>query len=77
LYSLSDRSWAVVVFRDDGQDAVVYQAGARALWDEVEAAWHRWDLSGRPGIGRFGLTVTPEGHAAWLDSPDRPVPVVG
>lgn len=26
-----------------------------------------------PGIGRFGLTVTPGGETAWLDHPGNPV----
>lgn len=77
FYSSACRSWAAVTFCDHGRKATVYQSGHRSLWDEVEAAWHWWDLSGRPGFGRFGLTVTAEGQTAWLDAPDHPVPLVG
>ncbi|MFF0446010.1 methyltransferase domain-containing protein [Streptomyces sp. NPDC004609] len=69
FYSLTDRSWAVVMFRDGEKEATVRQAGARRLWDEVEAAWRWWDASGRPGYERFGLTVTAEAQTAWLDEP--------
>lgn len=77
FYSLTDRSWAVVMFRDQSPQATVHQAGPRRLWDEVEAAWHWWDISDRPEFERFGLTVTAEGQTAWLDTPDHPVPLVG
>ncbi|MFI1398560.1 protein-L-isoaspartate(D-aspartate) O-methyltransferase [Streptomyces sp. NPDC020681] len=76
FYSLTDRSWAVVMFRDQSQSATVHQAGSRCLWNEVEAAWRWWDSHGRPGFERFGLTVTAEGQTAWLDAPVRPVPIV-
>ncbi|MFI1398549.1 amidohydrolase family protein [Streptomyces sp. NPDC020681] len=74
FYSLTDRSWAVVMFRDQEQNATVHQAGPRSLWNEVEPAWHWWDSHGRPGFERFGLTVTAEAQTAWLDTPDRPAP---
>ncbi|KRV48656.1 protein-L-isoaspartate(D-aspartate) O-methyltransferase [Wenjunlia vitaminophila] len=77
LYSLAgDRSWAAAV-HPPGGEPVVYQHGVRRLWDEVEEAHHWWARNGRPGFERFGLTVTPEAQTAWLDSPDRPVPVSG
>jgi protein-L-isoaspartate O-methyltransferase len=64
-----DRSWAVAVFHPDRAEGRVFQSGARRLWDEVAAAYAWWDANGRPGQGRFGLTVVPEGHRAWLDDP--------
>ncbi|MGK5447594.1 methyltransferase domain-containing protein [Streptomyces radiopugnans] len=70
FYSLSDRSWACVVFRD-GDAARVWQSGPRRLWDEVETAHRWWEGSGRPGHDRFGLTVSPEGQRIWLDDPTR------
>lgn len=73
FYSLSDRSWAVVMFRDGESEATVYQSGLRRLWDEAEAAWRWWDGEGRPGYERFGLTLTTEGQTAGLDSPEHPV----
>ncbi|MEU4210235.1 methyltransferase domain-containing protein [Streptomyces sp. NPDC026206] len=69
FYGLTDRSWAVVVFRDDRGEAKVYQSGPRRLWDEAESAYRWWAGNGRPGVERFGLTVTTDGHTAWLDDP--------
>ncbi|MFG3353857.1 methyltransferase domain-containing protein [Streptomyces sp. NPDC048001] len=74
LYSLSDRSWACVMFRDSGT-ASVWQSGTRRLWDEAEAAYEWWRDKGEPGHERFGLTVTAEGHTAWLDDPADHWPV--
>jgi protein-L-isoaspartate O-methyltransferase len=76
FYGLTDRSWAVVIFRDAEAKATVYQSGQRRLWDETEAAWRWWDGEGRPGFERFGLTVTAEGQTAWLDSPENPLPAL-
>lgn len=71
FYGLTDSSWAAVRFTGEG-DAEVYQGGPRRLWDEVEAAWRRWDGQGRPGWDRLGLTVTAEGeHLLWVDAPGR------
>ncbi|MEU7043940.1 methyltransferase domain-containing protein [Streptomyces varsoviensis] len=69
FYGLTDRSWAVVVFRDGRERAKVYQSGARRLWDEVEDAFRWWERHGRPGPERFGLTVGADGRApaAWWD----------
>ena len=47
----------------------VHQAGGRALWDEVEAAYDWWRAAARPAANRFGLTVTPTGQTIWLDDP--------
>ncbi|MGK4580756.1 methyltransferase domain-containing protein [Kitasatospora sp. HPMI-4] len=69
--SSTDRaSWAAV--DHDGSDDdrfTVRQYGPRRLWDEIEAAYRWWLDHDRPGPERFGLTVTPEGHRAWLDTP--------
>lgn len=74
FYGLTDRSWACVVFR--GNDtASVWQSGPRRLWEEIEAAYRWWEGRGKPGHERFGLTVTAEGQAAWLDAPADPWPV--
>ncbi|MCZ7415425.1 MULTISPECIES: methyltransferase domain-containing protein [unclassified Streptomyces] len=74
FYGLDDRSWACVLFQDEG-GARVWQSGRRRLWDEAEAA-HRWWLEhGRPEHTRFGLTVRAEGYRAYLDDPDRSWPV--
>ncbi|MFG2919545.1 hypothetical protein ACGF0D_42600 [Kitasatospora sp. NPDC048298] len=51
----------------------VRRSGPRRLWDELEAAHHRWESAGRPGYERYGLTVAPAGQTAWLDEPDNPL----
>ncbi|MGK5729810.1 protein-L-isoaspartate(D-aspartate) O-methyltransferase [Streptomyces sp. URMC 124] len=61
-------SWACVMFRD-GAPAKVWQGGPRRLWEEVESAYGWWVRQGKPQQHRFGLTVGPEGQAAWLDDP--------
>ncbi|MFJ8311222.1 MULTISPECIES: methyltransferase domain-containing protein [unclassified Streptomyces] len=68
FYELGDTSWACAMFRD-GAPAKVWQHGERRLWDEVEAAFRWWQKQGRPAHDRFGLTITPDGHTAWLDEP--------
>ncbi|MFJ8494551.1 protein-L-isoaspartate O-methyltransferase [Streptomyces sp. NPDC094038] len=70
FYGLSDRSWACVMFRDGEREAAVWQSGPRRLWDEVVGACEWWRVQGAPGVGRFGLTVTPYGQRAWLDGPE-------
>ncbi|MFJ4185296.1 methyltransferase domain-containing protein [Kitasatospora sp. NPDC089509] len=74
LHSRDKKSWASADYERDRTEYEVYQSGPRNLWDEVEAAYRWWDDHGRPGFNRFGLTVTPERHTAWLDTPDNPVP---
>ncbi|MFE9610160.1 methyltransferase domain-containing protein [Streptomyces sp. NPDC006012] len=70
FYSLSDLSWACVMFRDGQAEAQVWQSGPRRLWDEVSGAYHWWRSQGSPDVTRFGLTVTPDGHRAWVDDPN-------
>ncbi|MEV8475176.1 methyltransferase domain-containing protein [Streptomyces sp. NPDC051173] len=71
FYGLTDKSWAVVDFRDDRKEATVHQSGPRRLWDEVEDAYHWWVDRDRPGFERFGLTVTADGQIPWLDDPSN------
>jgi protein-L-isoaspartate O-methyltransferase len=73
FHSLNDRSWAAARFRPGEPGGDVYQHGPRRLWDELDAAWRWWHAQGRPAIDRFGLTVTPDGEKAWLDTPGHPV----
>ncbi|WP_411143116.1 methyltransferase domain-containing protein [Streptomyces sp. x-80] len=76
LCSLADdRSWACVLFREDGQESTLYQYGDRRLWDEVEAAYAWWREQGRPGLGRLGLTVDDAGQHLWVESGQRVLPV--
>ncbi|MGW1769760.1 hypothetical protein ACWCQL_37660 [Streptomyces sp. NPDC002073] len=56
----------------------MWEQGPRRLWNEVADAYQWWDLAGRPGPERFGMSVTPHGvHTAWLDAPDLLVPSTG
>ncbi|MFJ4796836.1 methyltransferase domain-containing protein [Kitasatospora purpeofusca] len=75
LYSRDTLSWATADYEPDRTEYEVVQSGPRKLWDEVESAYRWWSDRGHPGHNRFGLTVTPDGHNAWLDSPDTPVPL--
>ncbi|MCD9166206.1 methyltransferase domain-containing protein [Streptomyces albireticuli] len=66
-----DRSWACVLFREDGKPSTVYQYGSRRLWDETETAHAWWHEQDRPGLGRLGLTVDDHGQHIWVDTPDH------
>ncbi|MFF5018987.1 methyltransferase domain-containing protein [Streptomyces sp. NPDC001165] len=70
FYSLSDLSWACVMFRDGERHACVWQWGSRRLWDAVIDAYRWWKEQGSPSVTRFGLTVDTSGQRAWLDDPD-------
>ncbi|MET4926788.1 methyltransferase [Streptomyces sp. PSRA5] len=65
-------SWARVDY--DGQHAdrfTVTQAGPRRLWDEIAAAYARWESLGRPSVDRYGLTVNAAGaQTAWVEGAD-------
>ncbi|MFF3110222.1 methyltransferase domain-containing protein [Kitasatospora sp. NPDC057904] len=70
IASTDRSSWAAVDHDGSDEDVfTVHQRGPRRLWDEIEAAHRWWIANGRPGPERFGLTVTPKGHQAWLDTP--------
>ncbi|RAJ35318.1 protein-L-isoaspartate O-methyltransferase [Kitasatospora sp. SolWspMP-SS2h] len=73
LYSLTVPAWAAATFRDGETAHLVRQYGGRRLWDDFERALAWWHEAGRPGTGRLGLTVTPDGWHAWLDDPAQPV----
>ncbi|WP_328915817.1 MULTISPECIES: methyltransferase domain-containing protein [unclassified Streptomyces] len=73
FYGLTDRSWAVAVFREGRPTSTVWQAGPRRLWDEVEGAVRWWQSRGCPAFDRFGLTVGPAGQRVWLDEPGNRV----
>jgi hypothetical protein len=60
-----DGSWARVIGRDR---PVVHQGGPRRLWDLVEQNWTRYLQLGRPGMDRYGITVTSDHRQfIWLD----------
>lgn len=53
--------------------ARVSEGGDHALWAPYSALLRDWHEADRPGIGRYGLTVTPNGeHRLWLDRPHAP-----
>ncbi|MEV6326646.1 methyltransferase domain-containing protein [Streptomyces sp. NPDC051909] len=61
-------SWASADFEPGAREFEVVQAGPRRLWNETEAAYEWWVREGRPGFGRFGLTVgSGAAQTLWLD----------
>ncbi|MFI1579625.1 methyltransferase [Embleya sp. NPDC020630] len=63
-----DGSWAVVE-ADAAGTGRLYEGGTRPLGSNVEAVMASWLSNGRPGLGRYGLTVTSEANVVWLDDP--------
>ncbi|MDH6580703.1 methyltransferase domain-containing protein [Kitasatospora sp. MAP5-34] len=58
----------------------VSQSGPRDLWAEISAVHAWWVRNDKPGLTRFGLTVTTAGtQYAWLDKPGNVIsgPAVG
>jgi protein-L-isoaspartate(D-aspartate) O-methyltransferase len=45
----------------------VWQGGPRSIWTELEEAVAWYETSGEPGVTRFGMTVTKDREAVWLD----------
>lgn len=68
---LGQDSWAAV-----NESSIVYQYGARRLWDEAETAYGWWREVGSPAFTRFGMTVTRNRQTLWLDDPHRIVTTV-
>ncbi|WBB58064.1 methyltransferase domain-containing protein [Streptomyces sp. WMMC500] len=68
-------SWATADYEPNRSEYEVVQSGPRKLWDEVETAHRWWVEQGQPDFNRFGLTVGPQGHSVWLDTPDHQVPL--
>lgn len=55
---------------DERGRAVVSEHGG-SVWSAFSGMLRDWDAAGRPGIGRYGLTVAASGeHLLWLDRPD-------
>ncbi len=66
-----DGSWARLDRDRATGQPLVTQGGPRRLWDVLEESSARWLRLGRPGLERFGLSVTADGDQhAWIDSPD-------
>ncbi|WP_233525823.1 methyltransferase domain-containing protein [Actinomadura spongiicola] len=70
LADVAGTSWARCR-RTGTAEHQVLQAGPRNLWGEVADAYQRWESWGRPGRGRFGLSVGPGGQVVWLDDPSN------
>jgi len=76
LYSTDTLSWATADYIKDAETFEVRQSGPRQLWHEVESAYRWWEANDRPGFGRLGLTIGPQGqHHAWLDHADNAWPI--
>ncbi|WP_370414562.1 methyltransferase domain-containing protein [Streptomyces fradiae] len=61
-------SWASADYEPGAGEFEVVQGGPRRLWDETEAAYEWWVREGRPGFGRFGLSVgAGAAQTVWLD----------
>jgi hypothetical protein len=54
------RSWARFNYQPDTRRWPVHQFGPRRLWDEVTAAYHRWNQAGRPPVAQWRFTITPD-----------------
>jgi methyltransferase of ATP-grasp peptide maturase system len=68
-----DGSWCMVRTQPDERGRrEVCEGGPIGIWTQFERAHNQWDMLGRPGWDRLGLTVLPDGsHRVWLDEPDR------
>jgi protein-L-isoaspartate O-methyltransferase len=69
MLSAPDGSWCEV----DLSTGQVREGGPTLLWEQVEEAHTRWLQMGEPRWERFGLTVTPDQHRLWADSPAQVV----
>jgi protein-L-isoaspartate(D-aspartate) O-methyltransferase len=61
------RSWARFDYQPDTQRWPVHQFGPRRLFDELTAAYHRWDHAGQPPATRWRFTITPDGQQVELN----------
>ncbi|MBV9012342.1 MAG: methyltransferase domain-containing protein [Pseudonocardiales bacterium] len=68
--SAADGSWCEIDAPLPDGTSRVWEAGPHHLWRTIEDAHATWLTRGRPGWGRFGLTVRPAQQWVWLDSPD-------
>jgi protein-L-isoaspartate(D-aspartate) O-methyltransferase len=64
----SSRSWARFDYQPGVRRWPIHQFGPRRLFDEVAAAYHRWDHAGRPPVVQWRITVTPDGQRVELTS---------
>jgi protein-L-isoaspartate(D-aspartate) O-methyltransferase len=74
-----DEPLALLTVRDDGTAEGRFLRPAwfmplrsqRVSQATRQATQERWEKAGRPGVDRFGITVTPDGQRIWLDEPSQ------
>jgi protein-L-isoaspartate(D-aspartate) O-methyltransferase len=62
------RSWAGFDYQPNADRWPVRQFGPRRLFDEVTAAYQRWDHAGRPPVTQWRFILTPNGQRVELTS---------
>ncbi|HKR50711.1 MAG TPA: protein-L-isoaspartate(D-aspartate) O-methyltransferase [Pseudonocardiaceae bacterium] len=78
LDDITTKSWARLDANLTSRDKLlVRQLGPRRLWDEAESAYDWWYEHGKPGLARFGMTVTADTQTVWLDEPSTVVRAFG
>jgi protein-L-isoaspartate O-methyltransferase len=65
------RSWARFDYQPGTRRWPVHQFGPRRLFDEITAAYHRWDHAGRPSVAQWRFTVAPDGQRVETMSTGR------
>jgi hypothetical protein len=70
-----DGSWAALETGPERR-AWAYSDGLHGLWARIEEIAAAWVADGRPGVGRYGLTVTADVNTVWLDEPGNVVAVL-
>lgn len=74
LHDPESGSWARCEVTPGAKSHPIAQHGPRRLWDEAEHAHAWWAEQGKPGLDRFGLSVTAGDQLIWLDGPMNTVP---
>ena len=59
-------SWARFDYQPETRRWPIHQFGPRRLWDEVTAAYQRWEHAGRPAVTQWRFTITPDGQQVEL-----------
>lgn len=65
------RSWARFDYQPGADRWPVRQFGPRRLFDEVTAAYQRWDHAGRPAVTWWRFILTPDGQRVELSDGRR------
>lgn len=63
-------SWARFDYQPGTRRWPVHQFGPRRLFEEITAAYHRWDQAGRPPAGRWHFAITRHGQRVELTGTD-------